>query len=246
MNENKKFKSIMNFLGLALIAISIPISVIILKSGQLDFSVNAFLNEDPVNIQVSSVKADSFTVSWYTEKSLTGMLKLKDSLEPVSEATESNYHLITLKNLNPQTTYEFQLMSNGNLYPENYKAITFAENFTDTNKWINGQVFSVDGKTVQSKGLVFLKLLAEKESQTLVSNLNEMGGYKFNLNNLKDTEGNRFNYRQNLMVEVKVFIDPKSEEVTKKFSLDLNYLNQIPNIYLAEPNIDVIPGIEGN
>lgn len=246
MKERSTLKSVLNFLGLALIAISIPISIIILKSGQLDFSINAFLNEDPVNVVVSSVKSDSFTVSWYTEKALTGMLKLTETMEPISELADTKYHLITVKNLDPSTTYEFQLYSNGNIYPDVFKAITYAEKISDVNKWVNGQVFSTDGRTVQSSGLVYLRLMNGNESQELVSTLNEMGGYKFNFNDLKDKNGNAFDYKQLVDVEVTVFVDPKSDAIKKKFSLDFNYQNQIPNIYLAEPNLDIIPGVEGD
>jgi hypothetical protein len=104
----------------------------------------------------------------------------------------------------------------------------------------------MDGYTPQNGGLVYLTLIHNGiNSAQTVSIINENGGYKINLANLRDTNGNSFDHNTYCDVLVKVYTSSDSEVIEKRFTLDLALEKQIPNIYLAEPGLDLIPGIEG-
>jgi hypothetical protein len=241
-----RFQKLFNFLSLALVAISLPLTVYILKNGNLDFTIEAFLNDEPQNVVISDINSDRFKVTWYTQKPTTGMLRLASSLEPYTETSESKYHELIISNLDANTNYDFQLLSNGNLFTQSYSVTTYPDNLNEENHWLIGQVFSLDGYTPQKGGIIYLTLINNgvNSSQT-VAVINENGGYKINLANLRDNNGNAFNHKISADVLIKVYTDADSAVVEKRFTLNLILEKQIPNIYLAEPGLDLIPGIEG-
>ncbi|HOY46803.1 MAG TPA: hypothetical protein PKU95_04190 [Candidatus Dojkabacteria bacterium] len=241
-----RFQKLFNFFSLALVAISLPLTVYILKNGNLDFTIEAFLSDEPQNVVISNINGESFKVSWYTEKPTTGMLRLSGSLEPYTEPEDTKYHELNIVNLDPNSNYEFQLLSNGNLFTQTYSTNTYPDTLNQDNHWLIGQVFSMDGYTPQNGGLVYLTLIHNGiNSAQTVSIINENGGYKINLANLRDNNGNSFNHNTYCDVLVKVYTSSDSEVIEKRFTLDLALEKQIPNIYLAEPGLDLIPGVEG-
>lgn len=241
-----RFQKVFNFLSLALVAISLPLTVYILKNGNLDFTIEAFLSDEPQQVEIFDVNGESFKVSWYTEKPTTGMLKLTGSLEPFTEPEETRYHELNVVNLDPNNNYEFQLLSNGSLFTQIYSTTTYPDNLNQNNHWLIGQIFSMDGYTPQKGGLVYLSLVHNGiNSVQTIGVINENGGYKVNLANLRDNNGNDFDHRITSDVIVKIFTSSDSEIIEKRFTLNLALERQIPNIYLAEPGLDLIPGVEG-
>jgi len=241
-----RFQKVFNFFSLALVAISLPLTVYILKNGNLDFTIEAFLSDEPQNVLISDINAESFKVTWYTEKPTTGLLRLSGSLEPYTEPQDTKYHELNVVNLDPNTNYQFQLLSNGTLFTQTYSTTTYPDNLIEENHWLIGQVFSMDGYTPQKGGLVYLNLIHNGISSAQKGSIiNENGGYKINLADLRDDNGNRFDHDKNSDVVVKVFTSPENEVIEKRFTLNLALEKQIPNIYLAEPGLDLIPGVEG-
>lgn len=90
----------------------------------------------PKNVTVTNVSASSFTVTWITAEKATGLIridgKLPDSVffdERISGSTTPvdpklnayRTHSVTVRNLKPDTTYHFQILSNGTSFRDNGK-----------------------------------------------------------------------------------------------------------------------------
>lgn len=243
-NVNKFF----NYVSLILLAIALPLSVYIIRNGEFDFRIEAFLNDEPQNVNITDIKADSAKVSWFTEKSVIGQLKLTNSIEPITETKIGKYHELIISNLDPLNNYTFQIYSDGKLFPTIHSLTTYENNYSEDNHFMIGQVFSTNGLSTQDGGLIYLKLKDNlgKYSQRITTAINEIGGYKFNLSGIRYEDGAYFDHNGTLDIELEIFIDPKSENVIKIYTLNLNNDFQIPNIYLAEPEIDIIPGVQGD
>lgn len=243
-----KSKSLFTFLSVALLAISLPISIYILRTGTFDFRISAFESDEPVHVVISDVKNDSFNVTWITEKPVYGSVKLNSSVEPVSESVTTSYHTVSIKNLNPNSTYNFQILSDGQTFDTTYTVITSGTRVVAANQWIFGQVFAKDGVGTQRGGTISLQLFqGQLKSQLLTTTINETGGYKFNLGGLLNEQlSSEFNTKGTASLEAKIFSEFNAEPITKTFTLDLSKEIQIPNIYLGDISIDIIPGIEGN
>jgi hypothetical protein len=239
------FKKFFNIFSLVMVAISLPLSVYILKNGNLDFTIEAFLNDEPQNVVISDIKASSFKVSWYTDRPVTGLLRLNNSLEPISETQDTKFHEIVVAYLDPSAGYQFQLLSNGTLFDNTYFVTTFSSDRVESAHYVYGQVFSEDGVTAQKGGIVYLTLQSDRDSQELAAIINETGGFLFNLADLKDNNGNAFDHFGDLDVIIRVYTSYDKEIVEKRFTLNLSTQRQIPNIYLADPGLDIIPGIAG-
>lgn len=242
-----KSKNLFTFLSVALVAISLPISVYILRTGSFDFRISAFESDEPVHVLISDVKSDSFQVTWITEKPVSGAIKLVNSVQPVTESLPTSNHSLTVKNLNANSDYTFELLSDGNVFATQYTVVTSPINSATANKWLLGQVFAKDGISTLRGGIISIQFESSgRRSQLLSTTINETGGYKFNIGQLlEENLNNTFNTESTSNVEIKIYSEFDSEPTTKIFTLNLSKEIQIPNIYLADINIDIIPGIQG-
>lgn len=239
----KKNRSLFSILAVALLAISLPISIYILKTGNLDFRISAFESDEPVQVQITDIGGSSFRVSWSTEKPVYGAIRLVDNIEPVTESTSTSYHSLVVKNLQLNRSYKFQLLSDGKLFPNEYSVQTAGVETTNPNLWITGQVFSKDGVNTQKGGLLVVQLTQNSvKSQKVSTVINETGGFKLNLGNLLN-EANSAAFPTKAVNDVilEVYTDGGSVPVTKQFTMDLTREGQIPNIYLGDINLDLIP-----
>lgn len=243
-----KSRNILSFLGVALLAISLPISLYILKTGNLDFRISAFESDEPVHVVISDVTNNTFKVSWITEKPVYGAVKLTNNVEPITESTSTSYHTVTIKNLDPASNYQFQMLSNGKAFEKTYSVKSAAISNTNANQWIYGQIFAKDGVSTQRGGTISVTLTTgSNTSQVLSTVINETGGYKINLGSvLNSALSSAFNTKTSTTLTFLIYSEFDTEPVKKTFTLDLSKESQIPNIYLGDINIDVIPGVPGN
>ncbi len=243
-----KSKNLLTFLTVALLAITLPISLYILRTGSFDFRISAFESDEPVHVLISDVKSDSFQVTWITEKPVYGAIKTISSLQPVTESLITSNHSIIVKNVEPNSDITFQILSDGKSFETLYTVSTPSISNLQSNQWIFGQVFAKDGVSTQRGGIVSLQLeQGQNRSQLLSTTINETGGYKFNLGSLLNEQLNQeFNTKTSVNLRFLIYSEFNSEPIEKIFTLDLSKEIQVPNIYLADINIDIIPGIESN
>ncbi|KXK27405.1 MAG: hypothetical protein TR69_WS6001000281 [candidate division WS6 bacterium OLB20] len=246
---NKKNRTFLSLILVAVIAASIPLTLGILQSGNLDIRISAFESDRPANIIISSQTATSVLVTWTTEKAVTGGIVLDG--KPFVEEGPSTSHAVTLPDLNAGTEYAFTITSDGVTYPEDgstYRAKTATRDITSRDNFlVYGQVFSKDGVTFQQSGIVVIELLnGDSRSQRRAARINESGGYQLNLANLLDDSLDEvFSFRSTADVLITVYTPDSTEPVTKRFTQDLRSFRQLPSVYLGDAGIDIIPGIDG-
>ncbi|MCA9382878.1 fibronectin type III domain-containing protein [Candidatus Dojkabacteria bacterium] len=252
MEKNKS--SFLTTITIMIVAISIPITLLILQSGSLDFRIQAFDSEVPENVVVTDVKSDSFRVSWTTEKPTVGGVVLEGTTRaPLIEDEETQNHSLLITSLEPATAYQFQIQSSGELYLNtgnvNYTVQTApAGNFVNGNLLVYGQVFSEDGLSFQQNGIIVIEI--EKNgirSQTMSAPLNEAGGYQINLDGILTADlSAKFDLSGDLGIIYTVHrVESDLPSVTKQYETDISTNRQLPNMYLGDVEFDIIPGIDG-
>jgi hypothetical protein len=245
-NSNNLFSAI----AVVVIAIAIPVTAYILINSNFDFRISAFQSDEPVKITISDVRSDGFRVSWLTEKPVVGGAKLViTGSAPSLETVTATGHTIQFKNLEANKKFTFVLISDGKEFTPTTNTVTTAKTISNSGNFlVYGQVFSKDGVTFQQGGTISLKITkGSTVSQLISTNINQSGGYQFNLSGTldKDLSGN-FIFSGTVDLELAINPNNKDAVIVKKLSLDFAKSRQIPNLYLGDVNIDVIPGVAGN
>jgi hypothetical protein len=247
--KNNKLKQVFSFILLSLFAISLPISIYVLKTGNLDLRISAFESEEPVRVMVTDRTSNSLKVLWLTEKKVFGAIKIVETGDVISENFESNSHFLELNDLEPNTSYSIVIYSGTTEFPQSLPIKTLSYSDVVSNNYlVFGQVFDKSGIKVQDSGIITMQAFdGDLKSELIASTINETGGYQLNLKNLYQFgTGYKFSYNKNIDVELAVYTGPVQEPVIKKYTFNLSTQRQIPNIYLGDINLDIIPGIEGN
>lgn len=249
MNNKKTFKQIFVFFLLALFAISLPISIYILKTGNFDLRIGAFESEEPEKVMLTDRTSNSIKILWITEKKVFGAIKIIETGDVISENFEANSHYLEIANLEPDKIYTFTIYSGTTEFPQTLpiQTLSYSEEGT-ANSYIYGQVFDKSGVKVQQKGLVTLQASdGDIISELIGATINETGGYQLNLKNLlQSPSGSAYNYNKSIDITLTIYINQTDVPVIKNYTFNFATQRQIPNIYLGDINLDIIPGVEGN
>ena len=243
---NKKFKQFSTFLLLLIFSISLPVSIYILKTGNFDFRISAFDSDEPVNVMLTDKTSTSFKVLWLTQKKVFGAVKINETNDLISENYETNSHFLQINNLQPNTSYTITIYSGTKEFPQNIIFNTLTSHVPqDANYLIFGQVFDKSGTKVQQEGIVTIELKDNtSSSEILGTTINESGGFQFNLKNMVSLNtGNYFSYNRKLDSVITIYPAPGEAPIIKTYTYDFTYQKQIPNIYLGDISLDVIPGV---
>lgn len=245
--QKKKTLSIVIFLGLL---VAIPLLTTMLAQGGFEIRISALEEDDPRNVVISDVGAESFKVSWVTEREVVGGILMADG-NKLFETDSSSFHTVDVTNLQPSTTYSFKLMSGAKEFSQedgtDYSQTTSSIVTTDETFLVYGQVFSADGYSFQQGGVITLKLAnATLVSQAVSGVINEAGGYKLDLAGLLSESMNRtYPYKTKSDAILTVYTSHAEGSFEKKYTVDFSKNRQIQNIYLGEVNIELLPAIEG-
>lgn len=173
-----KFK-IPTLLGLGIIIVSIGVGVVGLVMGRQVYTTQASPDQNPQNIIISNITNSSVTISWHTSASVSGFIQYGQSspdehtvLDIRDETKPQNHtsHYIVIKNLIPQTTYQYKIFSGKLIYPEVLKFITSAP-IVAQNKYssIIGSVLNKDKPITD--GVVYLAVTGANIQSSLIKNL---------------------------------------------------------------------------
>ena len=91
-------------------------------------------SEQPKNIQLTNVSDSSFTVTWLTDSTATGTVRLSmppfqsitafDDRDTNGKLTPYQTHSVTVRSLKPNTNYSLKVLSNGKSYGDNKKPLS--------------------------------------------------------------------------------------------------------------------------
>ena len=136
-NKNKKLPAI---IGILLLVVGVGAGIFLVQS-DTGFIPRATPEFAPQSLVVTNISENSFSISWVTDQKAGGFLKYgvvvnklntveNDDRDQLTGNTGSyNTHHITIKNLEPETTYYFKIASGGKnqFYNDNgqpYQVIT--------------------------------------------------------------------------------------------------------------------------
>lgn len=181
-------------LGLIILILGLGVGVYLVLN-QTGFFSRADASLAPVNLQVSNVSDNSFSVSWVTTKPTLGYVSygIDEKLGSVTGddrgQKEMLTHHVTLKNLNPNKTYYFKIISNSKIFDSNGKALNqktapVADNAPAVADPINGKVVKSNGSP-STEALVYLKF---GNNSLLSSYTRSNGNWLITLNNARTAD----------------------------------------------------------
>lgn len=242
-----KKKSILSAVIIIGLIVTIPALTAVLVNNRFDIRISALEDDTPRNVVITDVRSSSFAVAWLTERSVVGGIELEDGTK-FTESDKSVFHRVDVNGLKSGTTYNFRILSNAKPFTTVY-AVTPTNYAEGENPFlVYGQVFAPDGTSVQQGGIITLELLtSDSRSQVVSAVINETGGFQFDLGGMLGADLSAvFPYQGRANAIFKVYIAPDSNPIEKSFDLDFSINRQVPNVYLGEVGIDVIPGVSGN
>ncbi len=148
------------------------------------FIGNASAAQTPHEIRITNITQTSFSVSYTTDQSVLGSISFGENKNMKSIAIDDRdqttniskpyqTHHITIKNLNPKTTYFLEIVSGENTYLDNtqpFKTTTASEipQQTAPQYPISGKILFQENDTSSQEAIVYIKTSLSQTISTLV------------------------------------------------------------------------------
>jgi hypothetical protein len=234
-------KKNLTILGIILVILGIPLTILILKN-QTIIKSNALDSQEPKNIKITNISEESFTVTYQTDLLATGSLsyglnkkltksELDDMDKEKKSFTSRKIHSISVKELTPTTKYYLTIISDSDTYLNNnslFEVKTGPEISSASAKEqiIKGKILLPDGNP-SSDTLVYLNA---ENSQFLSSITTKSGEFSFSLSELRTKDLSSF-FKINKDTVFKIFTTNGSLSSTA--TVFLKQTNFIPIITLS-------------
>jgi len=143
------------------------------------------------DVRVSNITSSSAVISWVTDGETTGMVYYGTNpanlAYTASDDTLSDTHWVQLSGLEPDTTYHFQVTSDG-ITEEGFSFHTFGVG-AGIPYTLYGQVYEPGGVDTEERAIVYVSLLRDGDESSLLSALTDSDGMWYvDLGNLKDPD----------------------------------------------------------
>jgi len=235
-------KRIPTLVGILIIAIGTIFTTYLVKGDTL-FEIKAGPNQEPKNIKIANISDDSFTVSYITDDNFSGTLNfgtapdqlnilVLDDRDQLTQTINSrSSHSLTVRELEPNTSYFFSITSGDKKYFDNGSAYTVQTGSSINNNPssqipIAGRVIMPDG-SVPNDGIVYVKISGAQDVSTV---LKSDGTYTIPLNNLRNSSLNDyFPLSENTIITIEVF----SANLVSKIEITPDQINPVPTISLS-------------
>jgi hypothetical protein len=151
-----KRSKIPTILGIILLVVATFAGVFLVNYRQI-FRIGATGESEPNDVRVSNITNSSLTISWTTDAETVGFVVWDGG---TTEADEKSFtHMVNLSGLEPNTSYDYKINSNGTSFDNNsvaWKASTLAGDFTDgVLSRVSGSVLTATGQPVNG-ALVYI------------------------------------------------------------------------------------------
>ncbi len=228
--------------GLLIILIGIFITIYLVNNGSL-FLINAGPGQDPKNAGITNISDTSFTLTYTTDDKTAGTLNygidpgnldtvVLDDRDQLSQSiNEYNVHSITVKNLNPEFVYYFNIISGDKTYlkngsPYNIKTGPVIENDPSDKEPLSGKVILPDGSNA-SEALIYFSLNGAQKLSSVIKN---DGNYTIPLNTLRNKSLNDYiDIDKNSIINIEV----RSGNLFSSVSVSPDEINPVPVITLS-------------
>lgn len=235
---NKRLPSLFGFFFL-LLAVG---TITWLSRNAILFGTKAATDNIPKDVRISNVTDKTFTVSYITDASVLGSIKFGKSEQggqvalddrDTAQGTSKEYtvHYISVKNLDPTTTYTFTITSGEESFSNNnvpYEVTTAGqlanpppdqESTESESSILNGKVILDDG-TSPVEGLVYIN---SEGSQLLSTMVKADGSYSLDLTNLRNT-----NLSDAILLDLDSILKMQIVDATKTSDISLLYSQTDP------------------
>ncbi len=233
-------KRIPTLLGLLAIVIGIGITSFLTKTGVI-FTGLASPTDEPTNVQISNVSDTSFTVSYTTDGAVFGSLNagLNSSLGTTvlddrdKTLTAHKTHMMTVRNLVPQTSYLFSITSGQNTFLKN-GVLYNVKTGPAIDLPLITQRGSLTGKVVMPDGSSAADVviyLGVDGAQTLSTLAKTDGSYDLPLNSIRTADlMSYYSIPKGINVKLSIF----GNSLSSKATLTSDQLAQVPTITLSQ------------
>jgi hypothetical protein len=230
-------KAIPTYVALGLIIGGIFVTSFLVSRGVITVG-RASAGITPQNVTVTNNTDTSFTISYSTTQPTIGtilygkggLLDKTQTEDTIAQTKETYSHSITVEGLQPKTTYEFVINSNGIEFKNQNANYTAQTGSTLDNqppaRPIQGIVLLEDG----SEAVDTLVILSTTGSQTLSTKTNETGVYSFDISTLRSADLQEF-FIPNENTEFKLIATMSGSSATAHVML--TDTNEIPTITLS-------------
>ncbi len=231
-------KKIPTLIAIIVLVIGIGLGIIGVQSART-FRLGASPDAAPTDVRITNITANSFTVSWVTDKKVLGFAKVGRSatvLDQTINGTDSdlkNLNLLNVTGLTPQTTYFLKINSDGVDFDNNgipWQITTApALGSSPTNKIVAGTVLLANGQPA-SKVLIHLSSGGLSPLSTLTST---NGSWVIALNSARNNTLDSYFDFTNPKTLLTVFVQGGSQGISSA-SIYLEAANQIPTMNLGQ------------
>lgn len=193
---NKKIPSI---IAILVLVVGVGIGVFLLQSQQV-FRLGASPTLQPKNVTITNITDTSFSVSWTTDEPAVGYLRWGNNKPENTTDTQlqkSTTHHITIRGLEPQTSYLFDIYVDGQKYLNNNSSWTVTTGAKldppTKSRVISGKIVDQSGAPVanalvyaQAENSVPLSTTTSADGQWFISLANARSQDKSNYANIDD------------------------------------------------------------
>ncbi len=198
-------KKIFLIVGLLVALVGLGVGVFIATRTNLPFLIGASPTAAPQEVKITNLSDNSFAVSWitpnkalvgfagYGENPSLGQTALDDRDQQSGKTTDYFTHHVTIKNLQPETTYYFKIGSGSRFYDNNgtpYQ-VTTAPTTEETPPLADpayGKILTLEG----SPAADVIVYLTVADSTPLSATVNRDGNWLITLNNARTTDLTRY------------------------------------------------------
>lgn len=221
-----------------------------IEKNNLDIFSRASGDNVPQELFLSDITDSSIVLNWYTTRDTTAFVKVtRNGVEEdtVFDDLQSKYHRLEIKNLQEASSYKVSIFSDGEEFSnlENSTFMTARSVITSTSFPVYGQIFDNTGVGLLKEGIVSIQLDNGEKSQIYSTEINVVGGYQFNLQDLRSEDLMRTYDRNKPGVASIVVYNVGGGNVKKSIPYDFSKSRQFVNIVAGEENIEEIPGVNG-
>lgn len=240
MNNNLWHKRIPTLLGLLLIIVGIGLTTYLAGKGAI-ITTKASPSEIPQNVRITNITDTSLTVSYTTEAKVVGSVNYGkdktlgqitlDDRDNNGDISPRFIHYITLKNLNPSTTYLFLITSGANTYLKDedpYEVSTGRAigNSIDEDSLLKGSVVYPEQNSKEA--IIYITNESASTTSTLAE---DDGSYSILLNILRDKDlSSYFGFNENTVFNMLII----GQGITSNIKFTIPDSKELPAITLSE------------
>jgi len=199
-------KQLPTILGLTILVVSLVAGLLLFSGGTGVFAPRATPETTPKNVKVTNVTDKSFTVSFYTDEATSGFVKFGDDENSLrSQASddrdqlsgtvgEYQLHYVTVRGLNPNTSY-FYVLGTGSVprfdnsgVPFNLRTLPAPAGVPPASKTIYGTVVTETGAPAEGS---IVSVLSEGVGE-MSSLVKSSGSWAVALANARQTDGSGY------------------------------------------------------